>query len=300
MTNLDAIPFFLEVVKHASFAKAARELGVSRSAVNKRVIQLEDSLGVRLLHRTTRQVSLTEAGIHFYQHVNRAYYWLQKAEDAATSQQSKAIGTLKISAPMSFGRLTLAPLIPSFLEQFPSIQIDMTMSDDYVDIVAGGYDLAIRGGDLDDSSLIARKLITSHSVVCASPSYFVTTSRAAPVHPSELTQYNALIYRHTSETSEWTFAQGNQIESVAVEGNYRVNNSEVLLTAAIQGLGIARLPDFIAAPYLQSGELIQLLPDYAMPEKSIYAIFPEREHMPIKLRVFLDYLTQKLMTISVL
>lgn len=299
MTNLDAIPFFLEVVKHASFAKAARELGVSRSAVNKRVIQLEDSLGVRLLHRTTRRVSLTEAGIHFHQHVNQAYYWLQKAEDAATSQQNQAIGTLKVSAPMSFGRLTLAPLIPSFLKQFPSIQIDMTMSDEYVDIVAGGYDLAIRGGDLDDSSLIARKLLTSHSVVCASSDYFDETALSIPSHPSELTQHNALIYRHASEASEWTFAQGHQIENVSVGGNYRVNNSEALLAAAIQGLGIARLPDFVATPYIQSGELIQLLPDYVMPEKSIYAIFPERNHMPIKLRVFLDYLTQQLMTISV-
>ncbi|NOI30436.1 LysR family transcriptional regulator [Vibrio coralliilyticus] len=294
MTHLDAIPFFLEVVKHASFAQAARELGVSRSAVNKRVVQLEEGLGVRLLHRTTRQVSLTEAGMNFHQHVNQAYYWLQKAEDAATSQQSQAIGTLKISAPMSFGRLVVAPIIPTFLEQFSGIQIDMTMSDDYVDIVAGGYDLAIRGGDLDDSSLIARKLIKSRSVVCASPLYFDSNARSVPSHPRELIQHNALTYRHTSETAEWVFAQGHEIESISVTGNYRVNNSEALLSATTQGLGIARLPDFIARPYLHSGELLQLLPQYVMPEKSIYALFPERDHMPIKLRVFLDFLTQKL------
>ena len=294
MDNLDAIPFFLEVVKQGSFAKAAREIGISRSAVNKRVVQLEESLGVRLLHRTTRQVSLTESGANFHRYIRKADYWIKKAEDAATSQQNQPLGTLKISAPMSFGRLTIAPLIPSFLEQYPGINIDMTMSDDYIDVVAGGYDVAIRGGDLTDSSLIARKLMTSRSIVCAAPSYFAKSGLSHPTMPSELSQYNALVYRHSAETMEWTFAQESKIESVTVHGNYRVNNSEALLTAVLQGIGLARLPDFIAMRYVQSGELTQLLTDYVMQEKSIYAIFPERDHMPIKLRVFLDYLTKEL------
>lgn len=294
MGNLDAIPFFLEVVKQGSFAKAARELGISRSAINKRVVQLEDSLGVRLLHRTTRQVSLTESGANFHRYVKKAHYWIQKAEDAATSQQSEPLGTLKVSVPVSFGRLAIAPLIPSFLKQYPGISIDMTMSDDYVDIVAGGYDMAIRGGDLMDSSLIARKLISSHSVLCAAPAYFTESGLNLPTQPSELSQHNALVYRHAAETMEWTLAQERKVETVTVRGNYRVNNSEALLIAVVQGLGLARLPDFIAMPYIQSGELIQVLPDYVMQEKSIYAIFPERDYMPIKLRVFLDYLTKEL------
>ena len=294
MNHLDSLPYFLSVVKHKSFAAAARELGVSRSAVNKRVIQLEEGLGVRLLHRTTRQVSLTESGERFFQYATQAFHWLEKAEDAATSQQEQVIGTIKVNVPASFGRLIINPLLPQFLQNFPGVQIDMTMTDDYVDIVAGGYDVVIRGGDLEDSSMIARKLITSRSIICASKAYFSSSNLPMPTTPTELRQHNALIYQHTVANSEWIFAHNNSIESIIVQGNYRVNNSEALLEATKQGLGITRLPDFIAKEEVKSGELIQLLPDYLMPEKSIYALYPEREHIPAKLRVFLDYITRQL------
>lgn len=294
MQHLDAIPYFLAVVKQSSFAGAARELGVSRSAVNKRVIQLESSLGVRLLHRTTRQVSLTESGEQFYDHLTKANYWLQKAEDAATSQQNQAIGTLRVSAPMSFGRLILAPLIPQFLKRYPHIHIDMTMDDGYVDIVEGGYDVAIRAGDLNDSSLVAKRLTSVRSVICASPTYFDENGLSMPTEICELSAHNALLYRHTSESAEWFFGHQDQVTSVVVKGNYRVNNSEALLCATMAGLGIARLPDFIANAPIQSGQLLPLLPNYLMPEKNVYALFPERDPMPLKLRLFIDFLAASL------
>lgn len=294
MQHLDAIPYFIAVVKQSSFAGAARDLGVSRSAVNKRVIQLESSLGVRLLHRTTRQVSLTDSGKQFYDNITKANYWLQKAEDAATSQQSLAIGTLKVSAPMSFGRIVLAPLIPQFLKRYPNIHIEMIMDDGYVDIVEGGFDIAIRAGDLTDSSLVARRLSTVRSVVCASKAYFEESGLSIPTEIQQLNMHNALLYRHTSENAEWFFGYQNQVTSVVVTGNYRVNNSEALLAGAIAGLGIARLPNFVANEHILSKQLIRLLPNYQMPEKNVYALFPKRDAMPLKLRLFIDFLVNAL------
>lgn len=292
MEHLDAIPYFLAVAEHKSFADAARHLNVSRSAVSKRVNQLEAALGVRLLHRTTRKVSLTEAGGHYFTNAQNAYYWIQQAEDSVTSRQHSPMGKLKICVPMSFGRLKIAPLIPGFLKKYPQVEIDMVMDDRYSDIVDVGFDIAIRGGNLADSSLIARKLIFSRSLICASKTYL--DGRSPLKTPIDLTEHNALIYSYSAQTIEWVFEYNDQVERVNVRGNYRVNNSEAILAGCLQGLGVGRLPDFIAKPYIDSGELIQLLPEYKMPEKSIWAVFPERAYMPVKVRVFIDYLSDTL------
>ncbi|MGF1718473.1 LysR family transcriptional regulator [Vibrio kyushuensis] len=292
MENLDAIPYFLAVAEQESFAEAARHLDVSRSAVSKRVNQLEATLGVRLLHRTTRKVSLTEAGQHYFSNAQNAVYWMQQAEYSATSRQQLPIGKLKICVPMSFGRLKIAPLIPGFLKKYPKVDIEMVMDDQYSDIIESGYDIAIRGGELSDSSLVARKLLPSRSLICVSGDYLDEIS--SPSTPTDLSKLNALIYSYSSKTTEWHFEHKNGIEIVAVRGNYRVNNSEALLAACLQGTGVARLPDFIAQPYIDNGELIQLLPEYQMPEKNIWAIFPERAHMPVKVRAFVDYLGEAL------
>ncbi|EAS44274.1 LysR family transcriptional regulator [Photobacterium profundum] len=293
MEHLDAIPYFLAVAKHESFAEAARHLDVSRSAVSKRVNQLETSLGVRLLHRTTRKVSLTEAGKHYLINAQNAYYWIQQAEDAATSRQRSPIGKLKVCVPMSFGRLKIAPLIPGFLKKYPQVEIDMVMDDRYSDIVDAGFDVAIRGGELADSSLIARKLMPSRSLICASSAYL--DGKTLPTTPIDLTEHNALIYSYSAQTTEWVFEYQDHIETVAVRGNYRVNNSEAVLEGCLQGIGVGRLPDFIAKPYIDNGELIQLLSEYKMPEKNIWAVFPERTYMPVKVRIFIDYLYEALM-----
>lgn len=292
MEHLDAIPYFLAVAEHESFAEAARHLDVSRSAVSKRVNQLETTLGVRLLHRTTRKVSLTEAGSHYFTNAQNAYYWIQQAEDAATSRQQSPIGKLRICVPMSFGRLKIAPLIPGFLKKYPLVEIDMVMDDRYSDIVAAGFDVAIRGGELADSSLIARKLMSSRSLICTSSAYL--DGKPLPKTPIDLTEHNALIYSYSAQTTEWVFEYKDHIETVAVRGNYRVNNSEALLAGCLQGVGVGRLPDFIAKPYIDNGELIQLLPEYKMPEKNIWAVFPERAYMPVKVRAFIDYLSEVL------
>ncbi|MEH6494935.1 MAG: LysR family transcriptional regulator, partial [Pseudomonas marincola] len=285
---MGAIPIFVAVVESKSFSGAARKLGVSKSAISKRISQLEDRLGTQLLHRSTRKLSLTEAGERYFVHASDALTAAQKAEDAALELQVTPKGRLKINVPMSFGRLHVAPVIADFLRLYPEIEIDMIMDDRVIDLIDGGYDIAIRAGTLSDSSLIARKLAPCHNVLCAAPAYLDTCGH--PNAPSDLIDHNCLHYAYFSGSHEWIFYSSNEPVKVQTNGSYQVNNSEALLEATIDGLGIARFPTFIAGPHMASGKLTRLLPNYSLPEQSIYAVFPERQHLPLKVRVFIEYL----------
>ncbi len=285
MEGFEAIPVFVEVVENGGFSSAARKLGISKSAVSKRITKLESSLGVRLLHRTTRRMSLTEAGEQYFELVTKALALAKEAEDTVTQLQEKPKGCLRIHSLMSFGRLHIAPLIPKFLKQYPGINVDIVMEDRMVNLVKGGYDVAIRSGDLPDSVMIARKLAPLRSVICASPEYIACHGK--PELPSELINHNCLHYSNSA--SEWTFSRQGDSETVQVSGNYQVNNGEALHIATLQGLGISRLPTFIAGPDLAAMRLIPLLESYKMPSKTLYSIFPERQHLPAKVRVFLDF-----------
>lgn len=290
--NMGAIPVFVAVVEANSFTQAARNLGLTKSAVSRRVSDLEDELGVRLLHRTTRRLSLTEAGERYVEHARSALREARAAEDAATELQRLPRGRLRINSPMSFGRLHVAPAIPSFLGRYPEIEIDMTMEDRVVDLVEGGYDLAIRVGTLADSSLVARKLAPSRNVVCATPAYL--RKHPAPKTPDALVDHNCLLYAYFSESNEWSFVRDAHRQTIRVSGRYRVNNSEALREAVLQGVGVARIPTFIVGPDIAEGRLVQLLPDHPMPTQEIYAVWPERRHLPTKVRVFTDFLTESI------
>jgi len=290
--SMGSIPVFVAVVEANSFTKAARKLGLTKSAVSRRVSDLEDELGVRLLQRTTRRLSLTEAGARYFEHARHALLEAQAAEDAATELQRVPRGRLRINAPMSFGRLHVAPMIPSFLDRYPEIHIDMTMEDRVVDLVEGGYDLAIRVGSLPDSSLVARKLAPSHNVVCATPAY--VRKHGSPKNPDALVDHDCLLYAYFSEANEWTFIRDGRQQTVRVSGSYRVNNSEALREAVIQGVGVARIPTFIVGPDIAENRLVPLLCDYTMPAQDIYAVWPERRHLPTKVRVFIDFLSERI------
>ena len=192
MSEFAAIPVFVAVVESGGFSAASRALGVSKSAVSKRINQLESHLGVLLLHRTTRKLSLTEAGERYYEHAAQALSAAGKAEDAVTELQCEPQGKLKISSPMSFGRLHVAPLIPKFMQRYPKLQIDLVMDDRNIDLVAGGIDVAIRSGDMPDSTLIARKLAPLRQVLCASPAYI--DRYGMPLTPSELRERNCILF----------------------------------------------------------------------------------------------------------
>ncbi len=289
MEGFSAIPIFVAVVECGGFSAAARKLGVSKSAVSKRINQLEHTLGVRLLHRTTRRLSLTEAGERYFEYAAQALIAAGQAEDAVTELQGEPQGNLRISSPMSFGRLHVAPMIPRFLERYPKLQVELLMDDRPINLVAAGFDVAIRSGsgNLPTSALIARKLAPLRNVLCASPDYI--ERHGLPSTPAELSEHNCILFSLSSDASEWTFVNNEELETVSVSGNYRVNNSEALLEALRGGLGIGRLPTFIAGPDLKSGRLQKLFESHHIPDHTFYAVFPEREYLPAKVRAFLDF-----------
>lgn len=287
MDGIGTIPVFVAVVENDGFAAAARKLGVSKSAVSKRITLLEARLGAQLLHRSTRKLSLTEAGERYFVHAVEALAAAREAEDAVAQLQDAPRGLLKINTPMSFGRLHVAPLVPEFLKQYPLIEIDMVMDDRIIDLVEGGFDVAIRGGTLPDSALIARKLAPLHSVLCAAPDY--VARHGQPSEPADLLNHNCIHYSYSSGVAEWTFLGPNEPVTVRTSGTYQVNNSEALREVLIGKCGIGRLPTFVAGPDILSGRLIRVLPQFRMPSQSLYSVFPERRHMPAKVRVFLDF-----------
>ncbi len=289
MEGFGTIPVFVAVVENGGFSAAARTLGISKSAVSKRINQLEKHLGVRLLHRTTRKLSLTEAGERYFEHAAQALAAAGRAEDAVTELQGEPQGKLRISSPMSFGRLHVAPLIPKLLKRYPKLQIDLVMDDRTVDLVAAGLDVANRSGsgNLPDSTLMARKLAPLRQVLCASPDYI--GRYGLPDTPAELTEHNCVLFSLSSDANEWTLVGDDEPEIVSVSGNYRVNNSEALHEALTEGIGIGRLPTFVAGPDLKTGRLVTLFESYRIPDQTFYAVFPEREYLPAKVRAFLNF-----------
>ena len=292
MEQIGALPVFIAVVENHGFAPAARYLGVSKSAVSKRITQLEEHLGARLLHRSTRKLSLTEAGERYFTHAIEALAAAREAEDAVSELQGKPKGRLKINIPMSFGRLHIAPIIAKFLKLYPDIKIEMIMEDRVVDLVDGGYDLAIRGGILPDSSLIARKIAPCHNVLVASPEYL--KAHGVPNSPNDLYSHNCLHYAYFSEHHEWTLIGPEGPISITPAGNFQVNNGEALITAILGGCGIGRSTTFIAGNHILSGELVRVLPNFQLPEQTLYAVFSERKYLPSKVRVFIDFILDEI------
>ena len=291
MNGIGAIPIFVAVVEKGGFTAAADRLGISKSAVSKRITQLEAQLGVQLLLRSTRRISLTEAGERYFEHAVEAFAAAKEAEDAVAQLQGAPKGRLRISAPLSFGRLHIAPLIPELLRRYPGIEIDMVMDDRIVDLVEGGFDVAIRGGVLPDSALIARRLAPCHYVICAAPGYIA--KHGEPLEPGDLLNHNCVHYSYSAEPHEWTFLGPDEPITVKTTGNYQVNNSEALREALIGDCGIGPLPTFIAGPDIGAGRLVRLLDQYSMPSQTFYAVFPERRHLPAKVRVFVDFTIEK-------
>ncbi|MDD1779753.1 LysR substrate-binding domain-containing protein [Enterovibrio sp. ZSDZ35] len=294
MDTFNGIPIFVAVADNAGFSSAARILGISTSAVSKRITQLEDQLGARLFHRTTRKLSLTEAGERYYQYAALANRAAKQAEDAVGELQGEPKGLLKIHLPMTIGQMYIAPLIPEFLARHPGIEIDLVLGDNPTNLVEQGYDLAIRAGDMPDSSLIARRLEPLHSVVCVSPSFYKAHKEQLK-KPAQLAKINCIIYSYSSNADVWQFqsAQGEDYK-VKVTGNYRVNNSVALRDAVTAGLGAGRLPKIIVKSAIEHGELVALFEDYQMPHKNLYAVYPERNYLPEKVRVFLDFIVDTL------
>ncbi|MEZ9198877.1 LysR substrate-binding domain-containing protein [Shewanella sp. 10N.286.54.B9] len=288
MFNWEGVSEFVAVAETESFTKAAARLGISTAQVSRQVSALETRLAAKLFHRTTRKVSVTEVGRVYYQHCRQVLDGLDEAERAITNLQTTPRGLLKITAPVTYGEGTIAPLINDFLTQYPELEVQMNLTNLKVDLVDQGYDLAIRLGQLEDSSMMAKRLSSRTQYVCASPSYVSTYG--LPHTLSELDQHNCLI----GTLDYWRFQEKGKARNVRIKGNFSCNSGHALVDAAIKGLGIIQLPDYYVNPFIASGELVSLLENNRQADEGIWALYPHNRHLSPKVRMLLDFLGDKL------
>jgi len=292
MENLDAMVVFARVVEAESFSGAARTVGLSKSAVSKQISRLEDRLGLRLLNRTTRRLSLTEAGAAFYQGCQRVVAEAEAAELAVTHLASAPRGRLRVSAPMSFGVRHVSPALPEFLRRYPELAVDLTLNDRIVDLVEEGFDVGLRIAPLADSSLVARRLAPSRAILAAAPAYL--EARGVPRTLGELEGHTCLIYSYQVTGEAWRLAGPAGERRLKVSGPLRVNNGDAILAAALGGLGIALLPCFISGEDLRAGRLVRVLPEWeAPPDSAVSAVYPAARHLSPKVRSFVDFLAER-------
>jgi DNA-binding transcriptional LysR family regulator len=288
MGNWEGVNEFVAVAETSSFTQAALRLNTSVANVSRRVASLEDHLAVKLLLRTTRQVSLTEAGGLYYQHCKHLVEGLELAELAVSEMQLVPKGKLKVTAPVTFGEQKIAPLLLEFLQRYPLVELELILTNQQLDIIDQGIDLAIRLGQLNDSTLIAKKLSNRQLFICASPEYL--EQNGEPHTLSELGNHHCLIgtYDH------WRFADGNHSRMIKVHGRVRCSSGLVLLDAALKGMGLAQLPDYYVYDYLKSGQLVEVLGGYKDQREGVWALYSHHRHLSPKVRLLVDYLTQTL------
>lgn len=282
---------FVAVVDAGSFASAADRLDMSKAMASKYVSGLEDHLGTRLLNRTTRRLSVTESGVAYYQRCVQILADVLEAEQAAGHLTAEPRGVLRISMPLAFGLHRLGEVVADYVQRYPQVRLDLSLSDRRVDLVDEGFDLAIRIGSLPQSDLVARKLGSVRSVVCASPAYLA--QHGTPTVPEHLADHSCLGYTYSSSGDEWRMLQGSDMFAVPVSGAIKADNGDMLRLAALSGAGLIFQPLFIVANDLRTGRLVPVLADYLSPELGIYALYPNRKHLSAKVRTFIDFLVEQ-------
>lgn len=293
MDHLTALRVFREVVRQNGFAAAARKLGLSSPAVSKNVNELEAHLSTRLLNRTTRRLSLTEAGTRYYAQVGQILDDLDETERSLNPEQQNPAGTLRVSAPMSLTLIRLSQAIPAFLERYPNLKLDLDLDDRRVDLVRDGYDMAIRGSDrLLDSTMVARRLMTLSHVLCAAPAYFARHGR--PATPDDLRAHQCIQFSLSGHANEWTFRNGAEERRIPVDGRYKVSSSLAIRDALRAGFGLTLIPRAYVQDDLARGTLATVLDDWQTPDTGVHAVYASRRHLDAKVRVFVDFLVEAL------
>ncbi len=284
---------FVAVVQARSLASAARRLNVAKSAVSRRVQELENRLGAQLLNRTTRTLSLTEAGRQFFERATALLADLEEAENIATSATREVVGKLRISAPMTFGAMHMAPVICHFMEKNPRLSVEMILDDRRVDLVADGYDLAVRIAQLEDSNLAARRIAPIRRTVCASPRYL--RRYGTPKQPADLIHHRGISYTNVDERRYWHFVhpQTGEEQFIDVRSPLKLNNGDAMREAAIAGYGLTALPTFITHQAIAAAQLVPLLLPYELPAINMYAVFPSGRNTPGKVRAFVDFMVDR-------
>lgn len=288
MTSWEGVNEFVAVVETASFTHAAGKLGVSVAQVSRQVSALERRLATKLLYRTTRRVSVTEAGQIYYQHCRQVLDALEEAERSLTELQQVPTGKLRITAPVTYGEAAIAPLVNDFVARYPTLEVDMRLTNQKLDLVAEGFDLAVRLGKLEDSSMMAKRLASRSLHVCAAPSYL--SAHGTPHSLPELDQHNCL----QGNLDYWRFQDQGKPRTVRITGSIKCDSGRALLDAALKGIGIVQLPDYYVQQALDDGDLIPLLTHYREDDDGIWAVYPHNRHLSPKVRLLLDFFNESL------
>ena len=288
---LDGVAVFVGVINTGSFTAAAEALGHSTSYVSKTVSRLEKRLGSRLLNRTTRTISLTDVGKSYFERCNQIIIDAENAERSISQLQDTPRGLLRVNAPVSFGSIYLLDHLSKFMNSFPEITLEVEFNDRMIDVVAEGYDVVIRAGQIQDSNLVARKFTTSKSIVVGSPDYFKKNGR--PEVANDLEHHACLAYSLIPNPTLWEFIKDGNRTAVKVTPRLMCNNAAVEVAMAVNGVGIGRIPLFCCEQELAKGELEIILDDYEQPEIGVYAVFPHRQYLTAKVRAFVDFLVER-------
>ncbi|QOR18848.1 LysR family transcriptional regulator [Haemophilus parainfluenzae] len=288
MDKLNAISVFCKVIETQSFTQAANQQNISVAMASKLVSQLEEHLKTRLLQRTTRKIVPTEAGMLYYQRCQSILLDLSEADSSISNMATSLQGNLLISVPRDFGLLYISPNLPKFIELHPNLHVEIEFEDKRVDLVAEGYDLALRIGYMQDSSLVARKISSSPMHFVASPSYL--EARGTPLTPDDLEYHQGLLYKSSLNQVHWQSTKANQIQRYKIQSKVVSNNGMALLEMTKAGLGISNSPSFFVKDALASGELIEILSEYKQKPLDIYVVYPNRRHLPAKVRAFIEFL----------
>lgn len=286
ISDVRGLQVFAAIVEEGSVTRAASRLGSAKSHVSSQLARLESDLGTRLLNRTTRRISLTQAGAAFFERVQAILAGIEEAEQEVTQLAAEPRGILRLGAPMSFGTRYLGDAVAGFMERHPSVSVEMTLTDRRVDVIEERLDVVVRIGALDDSSLVARRLCETRMRLVASPAYLAQSGR--PRTPAELRGHDFLVYDHGPERTRWRFEGPGGETSIELTGRLRANNGDVLVAAARAGRGIARLPDFLCADAIDRGELESLCEEWAESSLGVWALYPPTRFPSAKVRAFVD------------
>jgi len=295
--DINSLNLFLEVMHHNSFTDVANQHGIAPSSVSRTIANLEKELGFRLFQRSTRRLEPTEAGMIYFERISPVIEQLEAAKQIATDLNEEPKGMLRVTASAVYGQTNIAPLLPELARKYPSLMIELLLTDAYIDLIEERVDVAIRLGSLQDSSYIARLIQPIQFVICASPDYI--EKNGIPVKPEDASEHNCLVFPRAGYSNNWLFKDKNQdVHETQIQGRYTITNSNAIKQCAILSMGLALLPDWLVNNDIRDGTLIRLYSDYYVTatdyNSGIYILYPSKDYMPLKTRLFVEYLLQNM------